>query len=146
MLVTLRANAAVADAPESESTYFLSCTKLFPSIDYTSERTMSHPPTKRPRPSEDSQDQPSTLHTKLEPDEEFWVTESEKNVVLVCRNVKFRVSQELLASASSVLSELLSSTASDDTSEDGCISVCLSDSPEDMRHFLRALTSKTQEW
>ena len=102
---------------------------------------MEGPPAKRARTSSSSQ-VPSSQPTSLERDEEFWLEDG--SIVLVCKNVGFRVYRVLLASQSTVFADMLA-TANPDAGEtyEGCPVVRLSDSPEDMRHFLRAIVSRT---
>ena len=75
-------------------------------------------------------------------DAEFWFDDG--TVILVARGVEFRIYGGLLAHHSPVFKELLAqahppptpSSAGGDTSS--CPVVHLSDSPEDLRHLLRA--------
>ena len=68
------------------------------------------------------------------------------NIVLVARNTAFRIYRGLIASQSTVFSDMLvSSCASADETFDGCPTVQLSDSPEDLTHFLRALVPCSQK-
>lgn len=75
-----------------------------------------------------------------ERDEEFW--ENDGNVVLVARNVEFRVYKGVLAYHSPVFADMFSlpqpADASSETPHD-CPVVHLDDSPEDLRHILRAI-------
>ena len=66
-------------------------------------------------------------------------------VVLVAKNTAFKVYKGLLAAQSLVFSDMLSAGSTHATQIlDGCPVVHLSDSPEDLRHLLRALISKEQ--
>ena len=79
-------------------------------------------------------------------DPELWFDDG--NLVLVAGDVQFCVYKGLLTSQSAVFKDMLSlpQPVSDDANvHDGpspnCASVHLSDSPEDLRHFLRAFTN-----
>ncbi|RDX48999.1 hypothetical protein OH76DRAFT_1351456 [Lentinus brumalis] len=77
-------------------------------------------------------------------DEEFWYEDG--TIILVARNVQFRVYKGVLADHSSVFADMFSlpqpaSTLASTTSAE-CPVVHLEDSPEDLRHVLRALLPK----
>ena len=93
-------------------------------------------PAKRPR-QKDSKE--GLLH-----DGEYWLEDG--NIVLVACDTAFRVYRGLLAAQSSVLAELFNSIPSSTGQNiyEGCPMVPLSDSPEELRHFLRVLFPKTQ--
>ncbi|OBZ69703.1 hypothetical protein A0H81_10185 [Grifola frondosa] len=71
-------------------------------------------------------------------DDEFWYKDG--NIVLIAGNIAFRVYQGLLAEQSQVFMDLfvVPQPAGAETMDD-CAMVHLSDSPEDLRHLLRAL-------
>ena len=73
--------------------------------------------------------------------EEFWLDDG--NLVLVAKDVAFRVYRGLLAAQSTVFQDMFA-TASPTTGEvyDGCPVVRLSDSPEDIVCLLRKLLPK----
>ena len=94
--------------------------------------------------SESSSNSPATSLQKLKRHAEFWFDDG--NIVLVARNTAFRIYRGLIASQSTVFSDMLvSSCASADETFDGCPTVQLSDSPEDLTHFLRALVPCSQK-
>ena len=79
-------------------------------------------------------------------DQELWFDDG--NLVLVAGGVQFCVYKGLLVSQSAVFKDMLSlpQPASDDAPAhneplSSCATVHLSDSPEDLRHFLRAFTN-----
>ena len=74
----------------------------------------------------------------LKKDKELWFDDG--NIVLIARDVGFRIFRSLLAKQSPVFSDMFASAnprAGEDY--DGCPIVHISDSPEDMRHLLRIL-------
>ncbi|KAI0742401.1 hypothetical protein C8Q80DRAFT_1107964, partial [Daedaleopsis nitida] len=76
-------------------------------------------------------------------DVEFWFDDG--NIVLVARDVGFRIYRGLLASQSPVFADMFASSSLTNIElQDGCPTIHLSDSPEDLRDFLRVLapTSK----
>lgn len=82
-----------------------------------------------------------------ERDAEFWY--SDGNIILVARDVEFRVFKGILAEHSPVFRDMFSlpqppPTASPGASaeDDTCPVVYLSDSPEDLRHVLRVYMPK----
>ncbi|TFK84823.1 hypothetical protein K466DRAFT_495907 [Polyporus arcularius HHB13444] len=80
----------------------------------------------------------------LEHDSEFWLEDG--NVVLVAKNVGFRVYKGLLAAQSPVFYDMFSATSLlADEQHDGVPIVRLCDSPEDLRHLFRVLLPKTQK-
>ncbi|RDX48935.1 hypothetical protein OH76DRAFT_1351645 [Lentinus brumalis] len=99
--------------------------------------------------SEDSRSHKRTRNEEpqaLEPlvhDAEFWLDDG--NVVLVARDTVFRVYRGLLAAQSTVFADMFtsSSSAADEVYE-GCPIVRVSDSPEELRHFLRVLFPKSR--
>lgn len=81
--------------------------------------------------------------TPLLHDDEFWLEDG--NIVLVTRNVGFRVYRALLAAQSTIFADTFAASSSTtDESYAGCPLVHLSDSPEDLRHLLRVLIPKTK--
>ena len=75
--------------------------------------------------------------------EEFWFNDG--SVVLVARNTGFRVFRSLLAAQSTVFADMLSSSSpSADEMVEGCPVVPLSDSPQDVAHFLGVLLPKSR--
>lgn len=82
-------------------------------------------------------------------DDKFWFEDG--NIVLIARNIEFRVYKGILAKHSSVFQDMFSlpppvaPESSRDTAApaDACPVVHLSDSPEDLRHVLRVCMSDT---
>ncbi len=74
---------------------------------------------------------------------EFWIEDG--NLILVARDVAFRVYRGLLAEQSTVLGDLATASSEDvyETLFDGCPIVRLSDSPQDLTHLLRILLPKS---
>lgn len=75
-------------------------------------------------------------------DEEFWYDDG--NIILVARDVEFRIYRGLLADHSPVFRDMFSfpvpppeSSSAADPTGDACPVVQLFDSPEDVRHILR---------
>ena len=80
----------------------------------------------------------------LKRNEELWFDDG--NLILIARGTCFRIYRGLLASQSTVFSDmLLSSTTSAEETFDGCPTVNVSDSPEDLAHFLRVLLPCSQK-
>ena len=79
----------------------------------------------------------------LKHDEEFWLEDG--NIVLVSRNVAFRIYRGLLAAQSSIFADMFAAASSraDETYE-GCPVIQLSESPQDLRRFLRVLLPKSR--
>ena len=92
-------------------------------------------------PESSTTDTPSDLNSLLR-HEEFWFDDG--SIVLVARRTTgFRVYRALLAAQSTVFSDMLtSSSPSADEMIEGCPVVHLSDTPEDVAHFLRVLLPK----
>ena len=83
------------------------------------------------------------MASKFEKDGEFWFEDG--SIILVARNVGFRVFRSLLAAQSPVLADMFSNPSRKiEGSSEGCPVVHLSDSPEDLRHLLRILVPSTQ--
>lgn len=107
----------------------------------------STPANKRPRleqtdDSEESQAPVSSslkqLVEKAQRDEEFWFEDG--NLILLAKDVAFRVFKGLLAAQSSIFAGMCTaSSPDDDETYEGCPVVQLFDSPEDLRHLLRIL-------
>ena len=75
-------------------------------------------------------------------DEEFWFEDG--SIVLVATKVAFKVYKGLLASQSPIFADMLATGSPQaDRLMEGCPIVRLTDSPEDLRHLLRVLISKT---
>ncbi|RDX49020.1 hypothetical protein OH76DRAFT_1313454, partial [Lentinus brumalis] len=77
---------------------------------------------------------------QLRRDEEFWFEDG--SIVLAARDVEFRVYKRVLADHSIVFADMFTfpQPASQATAvSESCPNVCLDDSPEDLRHVLRAL-------
>ncbi|RPD76889.1 hypothetical protein L226DRAFT_353870 [Lentinus tigrinus ALCF2SS1-7] len=78
-------------------------------------------------------------------DEELWF--SDGNLILLARNFEFRVYQGPLITHSPIFKDMLSLPQPDDAHKreqkegSSCATVHLSDSPEDLRHFLQVFTS-----
>lgn len=75
-------------------------------------------------------------------DEDFWY--SDGNIIIVARNVEFRVYKGLLADHSAVFRDMLAfpqppapPSSGAGSAEDSCPVVHVSHSPEDFRHILR---------
>ncbi|KAI0685939.1 hypothetical protein C8T65DRAFT_591652 [Cerioporus squamosus] len=98
------------------------------------------PARKRARLNEGS---PESSIEDLVHNEELWLDDG--NLVLVTGKTAFKVYRGLLAAQSPVFADMFA-TAAPDSEEmlDGSPVVHLSDSPEDMSHFLRALLPKAQ--
>ncbi|KAI0642606.1 hypothetical protein C8Q79DRAFT_982921 [Trametes meyenii] len=78
-------------------------------------------------------------------DAEFWF--SDGSIVLIAGKVAFKVYKELLASQSNVVADMLGVATDSQAVDilDGSPVVCLSDSPEDLRHLLRVLIPRTRQ-
>ena len=77
----------------------------------------------------------STTLDSLKWHKEFWF--DDESVVLVARNTGFRVFRSLLAAQSTVFDNMLAcSSANAEEMFEGCPVVHLSDSPQDVAHFL----------
>ena len=76
-------------------------------------------------------------------DTEYWFEDG--TLLIVAQNIEFRVYKGLLTDRSVVLKELVSQSHTHQTLSIGdqqtvrCPVVCVTDSPQDMRHLLRAL-------
>ncbi|RDX49021.1 hypothetical protein OH76DRAFT_1351607, partial [Lentinus brumalis] len=73
-------------------------------------------------------------------DEEFWFEDG--SIALVARDVEFRVYKRVLADHSAVFADMFSlpqPESDSSASTRSCPTVDLDDSPEDLRHILRAL-------
>ncbi|OBZ70939.1 hypothetical protein A0H81_09344 [Grifola frondosa] len=75
---------------------------------------------------------------EIQRDEEFWFRDG--SIVLIARNIAFRVYQGLIAEQSDIFRDLFAvpQPMNPDMMDD-CPAVHLSDSPEDLRHLLRVL-------
>lgn len=101
-----------------------------------------------PRDEEGTQQASGEAHAVSEStrkrDEEFWYDDG--NIILIARDVEFRVYRGILAEKSPVFSDMFSlpqppagsSSAPAAVADGSCPVVHLSDSPEDIRHMLRA--------
>ena len=104
---------------------------------------MEGPPAKRARTSSSSQVPSSQPTTSLERDEEFWLEDG--SIVLVCKNVGFRVYRVLLASQSTVFADMLAAARSDPSRlVDGCLVLEVSDTPVELAHFLNVILPSSQ--
>ncbi|KAI1792548.1 hypothetical protein LXA43DRAFT_325643 [Ganoderma leucocontextum] len=75
-------------------------------------------------------------------DEEFWLEDG--NIVLFSGDTAFRIYRGLLAAQSSVFADTFTAASSKaDETYQGCPVIHLSESPEDLRHFLRVLLPKS---
>ena len=94
--------------------------------------------------SESSASSSSTgTNLKLRRHAEFWFLDG--NVVLAARRTGFRIYRGLLASQSTVFSDMFaSSTSKADETFGGCPVVHLSDSPHDLAHLLHVLIPKAR--
>ncbi|PIL26473.1 hypothetical protein GSI_12231 [Ganoderma sinense ZZ0214-1] len=112
-----------------------------------------NPPLKRPRTSESEPlPLPSTSGTTQDTgpglivrhSEELWFGDG--NVILAARHTGFRVFRSLLATQSTVFAEIFASSSSGSDPEifEGCPVVRVSDTPEDIAHFLRVLLPTSQ--
>ena len=83
------------------------------------------------------------IQKTLQPDDEFWMEDG--NLVLIARDVEFRVYKGPLIANSPVFKDMLSLPQPEGSSSSRCTCghapalVHVSDSPEDLRHLLRAL-------
>ncbi len=102
-------------------------------------------PAKRTRlfPEEDrATDGPPASASNPEHDEEFWLEDG--NIILISRNTAFRIYRGLLAAQSTIFADMFTAASSKaDESYEGCPVIHLSESPEDLRHFLRVLLPKS---
>ena len=75
-------------------------------------------------------------------DEEFWYEDG--TIILIAREIEFRVYKGLLAERSPLFKDMLSLPQPPQSSYDSapCPVVHLSDSPEDLRHLLRVCMPK----
>ena len=88
-------------------------------------------------------DGPPPSLNDLKHDEEFWLEDG--NIILISRSTAFRIYRGLLAEQSSVFADMFTASSSKpDESYEGCPVIHLSESPEDLRHFLRVLLPKSQ--
>ena len=95
-------------------------------------------PRKRARVSEDERPVTAVSLVRLTRDREFWLDDG--NIVLIARDVGFRIYRGLLAAQSTIFADMFGSPNSGaDEYYDDCPAVRLSDSPEDLRYFLRVL-------
>ena len=75
---------------------------------------------------------------RLTRDREFWL--NDRNIVLIARDVGFRIYRGRLAAQSTIFTDMFSSpNSSADEYYDDCPVVRLSNSVEDLRYFLRVL-------
>ncbi|TFK88117.1 hypothetical protein K466DRAFT_444387, partial [Polyporus arcularius HHB13444] len=78
---------------------------------------------------------------QLRRDEEFWFEDG--SIVLAARDVEFRVYKRVLSDHSIVFADMFTfpqpAPQATAVSSESCPTVCLDDSPEDLRHVLRAL-------
>ncbi|PIL23600.1 hypothetical protein GSI_14913 [Ganoderma sinense ZZ0214-1] len=76
-------------------------------------------------------------------DKELWLDDG--NIVLVCGGIMFKVYRGLLAAQSPVFGDMFTVASSSSGAHLGDVpTVRLTDSPEDLRHLLRALVPSTQ--
>ena len=88
-------------------------------------------------------DGPPPSLNDLKHDEEFWLEDG--NIILISSSTAFRIYRGLLAARSSVFADMFTASSSKpDESYEGCPVIHLSESPEDLRHFLRVLLPKSQ--
>ena len=104
---------------------------------------------KRPRTGDSAHPEASTTDVPSDLDnfkrhEEFWFDDG--SIVLIARRkTGFRVYRALLAAQSTVFADTFaSSSPSAEEMIEGCPVVHLSDTPEDIAHFLRVLLPKSQ--
>ncbi|KAI1795336.1 hypothetical protein LXA43DRAFT_881932 [Ganoderma leucocontextum] len=75
---------------------------------------------------------------------EFWLDDIDGNIVLIARNVAFRIYRGLLVAQSTVFADMFaSSSPNSDEVIDGCPVIYVSDSPEDLAQLLRVLLPTT---
>ncbi|PIL26445.1 hypothetical protein GSI_12203 [Ganoderma sinense ZZ0214-1] len=99
-------------------------------------------PRKRARVSEDERPVTAVSLVKLTQDREFWLDDG--NIVLIARDVGFRIYRGLLAAQSTVFADMFgSSNSTADEYYEDCPVVRLSDSPEDLRYLLRVLVPRS---
>lgn len=95
-----------------------------------------------PAPSDQPENEPS-----LERDEEFWINDG--TVILVATNVEFRIYRGLLSDHSPVFKSMFAEqhptrvVPIDEQQSITCPVIQLTDSPQDLRHILRAYISGT---
>ena len=106
-------------------------------------------PPKRLRAAEDTHPNASTTDAALDlgniqRSEEFWFDDG--SIVLVAQQkTGFRVYRALLVAQSTIFADMfVSSSPSAEEMIEGCPVVHLSDTPEDIAHFLRVLLPKSQ--
>ncbi|RPD58518.1 hypothetical protein L226DRAFT_614694 [Lentinus tigrinus ALCF2SS1-7] len=89
---------------------------------------------------------PDSPGAQLQEDAEFWFDDG--TIILEAQNVRFRVYKGVLAEHSPVYADMFSSPQPDkydvSRASQSCPVVKLEDSPDDLRHFLRALLPKKQ--
>ena len=79
---------------------------------------------------------------ELERDEDHWLEDG--SVVLVARNIAFKVYMGLLSAHSPVFSNMFASATHTDETYDGSPVVRVTDSPEDLKWLLIQLIPKTR--
>ena len=79
---------------------------------------------------------------ELERDEDLWLEDG--SVVLVARNIAFKVYMGLLSAHSPVFSNMFASATHTDETYDGSPVVRVTDSPEDLKWLLIQLIPKTR--
>ncbi|PIL26498.1 hypothetical protein GSI_12256 [Ganoderma sinense ZZ0214-1] len=108
-------------------------------------------PSKRTRLSTDDRADPqsssssssSFLSSNLRRHPEIWYDDG--NLVLVAGQTAFRIYRGLIAGQSTIFSDLFSSSSSSpDETFEGCPVIHLSDSPQDLVHFLRVLLPQSR--
>ncbi|PIL26559.1 hypothetical protein GSI_12317 [Ganoderma sinense ZZ0214-1] len=107
------------------------------------------PPEKRARFSENASLRPHAslpqLLAAFKRDDEFWLEDG--NLILVAnQSTVFRIYCALLTAQSAVFADSISSASSDPAQMcDGCPVVEVSDTPEELAHFLRVVLPKSQQ-
>ena len=87
----------------------------------------------------------SPARTGFEPHADFWFDDG--SLILVAkRNIAFRVYRGLLAAQSTFFADKIASASSDPTQmSDGCPVVQVTDTPEEVAHFLAVVLPKSKQ-
>ncbi|KAI0739111.1 hypothetical protein C8Q80DRAFT_1275281 [Daedaleopsis nitida] len=80
---------------------------------------------------------PGSSTSDLTRDPEFWLEDG--NIVLVARNIAFRIYRGLISKQSQIFYDMFASSSAGTMLFDNCPTVHLSYSPEDLRYLLRVL-------
>lgn len=111
--------------------------------DTTNPRTPKRPRTDDEAPSTSGGNEDSDSLEGASRDEELWLDDG--NIILVSKGVVFKVYRGLLAAQSPIFGDMFAVASSSSGAHFGDIPIVrLADSPEDLRHLLRALVPSTQ--